>query len=304
MWKKVIAFFCLVLAAALAGMFHIQRQQSANKAQELRNLNAVIQQLQSEKSELEQELEELTGETDARETEKATGVLCFTSIDQNLYTQAYSKLQKNGYTGLFIMQNRKLPGDYNTISVEEFLELLDAGWSYGISLPKAENMEEDWQTSVQEYLQELDIRTGVLPSVYYFEVGEYSAVSVSFLKECGIDTVLYCGKEQAEPTEGITQIPLYGYLTEPAELDVDVPLGLEVQIAWDEDSDSSLRYTVDDLSSVLEQNTVAINDLASLQQLSQQQAEQEAQFQLNAAKISALQARISAIDDEIKQLYH
>lgn len=301
MWKKVTAFFCVILAAALVGLFAVQRQQEVDKKQELADVNTEIQQLETEKKQLERQLNALTGQENTEETGESSGVVCFTSIDRSVFTQAYPKLRAREYTGVFIMKDGKLPGDYNTITVEECLELLNAGWSYGISLTDEFASEESWQASVQEYLDDLRARISVLPSVYCFEEGEYSADSVAFLAKNGFSAVLYDEKEQPEAVEGIVQIPLYGYLDGLSDLNTYTWLGLEVQIVWDEDTDTSLRYTVDDLSDVLEHSTVTIS---SLSEIVEEWTEQGTPIQPEISDVGTLQKRISEIEDEIKQLYH
>lgn len=304
MWKKVMAVFCLILAVSLVGLSAVQRQQATEQAQELKELNATIQQLQAEKSKLEQELHALTGQEEVKGAGQTNGIVCFTSIDRRLFTEVYPKLKARGYGGVFILGNGRLPGDYNTITVEECQELLDADWSFGISLTGDFDSAESWQTAVLEYLNQIRERMGILPTIYCFAEGKYSADSVAFLARNGLSTVLYREETPVEAVDGVMQIPLYGYLGNRPDLEANASTGLEVQIIWDQDTDTGLRYTVDDLSDVLEHSGVTIGSFSSLEALTQKREEQKEKIQSAASEISALQEQISAIDDEIERLYH
>lgn len=301
MWKRMMTVFCLIMAVVLVGLFAVEQKQAVNKAQELVALNTQIQQLQTEKKALEQELEKITGRDNADEKTQPIGLVCFTSVNQSLFTQAYPQLQLKGCSGVFIMQDGKLPGDYNTITVEECLELLDAGWSYGISIKDGAASEAEWQLLVQEYLSKMRERIGVSPSVYCFLEGRYSAESVAFLEDNEITTILYQEKEKVKAVEGALQIPLYGYLDALSGLDAGVVLGLEVQIDWDEDTEDGVRYSIDSLSDVLEDDIVAICELSTLQMIDQE--ERKVQAKSRELEIDALQERISAIEEDIKGLY-
>ncbi|MGN0294241.1 MAG: hypothetical protein ACI4D3_09595 [Lachnospiraceae bacterium] len=301
--KKATIVLCLILMAVLAGLFYMQRRQEQEEKENLTGLNHEIQQLQMEKSNLEKELRTLTRKNAGQESEQPTGVLCFTSIDQDIFSQAYSNVQKEGYTGIFILRNGRLPGDYNTITVEQCVELLDSGWEYGIAWDQDEDSKTQWEEDVVGYLENLRNRIGVLPSVYYFEEGMYDAAVAEVLPDHGISVILYEDSEQIEDVDGITYIPVRGYLDDFSELDADSLLALNVQIAWNTDTKSSVRYRADDLSDVLAQTDVLISDISHIQSLIQQKKELKEQISLQEKEIRQIQDMISEIDQKIKEKY-
>ena len=148
MKKTLLAFLSVLVLGTLVALFGVQKTVNGRLSDDLKETNKVIRELENEKSGLEKQL--------GVSLDKLNATLCFSVADEQLYSEIYPILEEQDLTGVIILRNDQLPGDKYAIPVQDFLNLLQAGWSSAISLsrPQGES-DEAWKSRVQTYMQKL-----------------------------------------------------------------------------------------------------------------------------------------------------
>lgn len=108
-----------------------REEQSHNK--QLEQMDKELIPLNVEKRDLEKKIIDLKKMTEDKGTSKGTTTVLFTEINEMVYTGAYPILKEHGYVGVLALSGTQLPGLDGCISVQQFEELLSAGWSYCVS---------------------------------------------------------------------------------------------------------------------------------------------------------------------------
>ncbi|MCD8362908.1 MAG: polysaccharide deacetylase family protein [Lachnospiraceae bacterium] len=167
--------------------------------------------LEAQAEALEQELTEL------REQCGPTQVALF--LDQSsdvVYDELYAAMTTAQFTGTIVFRDGALTGNYQIIETSEFKTMNEAGWEYAIG---GDSTDIDltgtvtaaaWQTSLETYMKDLRARTGITPTLYVFQEGEYQADYDAVLEELGYTALLYSPEDAAADTADSALTKLVG----------------------------------------------------------------------------------------------
>lgn len=143
--------------------------------------------------------------------------LVFDQINHTSYEELYPLMEEKGYSGVLVMREKRLPGDYLQITKEECEEMLDEGWTLAVGgsndidmTGDLETVMSEWTDYLTEYVLDIKEMLGTAPTMYCFDEGEYKEEFDTVLKELGFTTIRYFGKEDLEGKHnGITRIQGY-----------------------------------------------------------------------------------------------
>lgn len=295
MRKTLWILGCIILAGSLFAVDYWQGYNHALVSQQIKQDNAEIQQLINEKSQLENQEEDTALQETTEDNSQITGaVLCFNSLDQSFYTEIYPVIQKSVSSGIFVLENGKLPGDNDYISVQDFSALIDNGWKCAISLERDAD-DSQWQTNIENYLTSLNDRVSAKPTVYYLPSGSCSDNDAQILKTLGFDTVL-CHEQTTAKTVGeLNVVQLFGYNDSNVAGSISESqgnCGLEIWVNWDKSVRTRVRYTAAALQNLLDNSEIALTTLDNM---------------LNGEPVPQSQTpdeRISEINQRLDDLYH
>lgn len=150
---------------------------------------------------LEEELEQLYQQCGATSV-----ALCFEQTGAVVYDDIYPALTEWGETGTVVFTNGLLTGDNYQVATNDFRTMMDNGWSYAIGGDgtDAENAAA-WQTSLEMYMANILKRTGVVPTIYCFQEGEYQSAYDEILEADGFTAIRYFA-EDAEGDDGDSEL--------------------------------------------------------------------------------------------------
>ena len=94
-----------------------QRTESAQREEQLRPLRV-------EKTQLEQELEDLENEYNLMATGAGTVTVLFTDLDERIYTDIYPTMKEYGFAGMLAISSDYLPDGEGRMTSEQIRELL------------------------------------------------------------------------------------------------------------------------------------------------------------------------------------
>lgn len=247
------------------------------------------EEVQPLKSELEQQLQELTDQL-----EPTQAALCVGGIQSRVYTEVYPVLESQGLTAMVRMVYPRLTGDLGQMSTAQFLELMERGWTFAVAGDETletgddpEQAVQTWRTSLEGYLRRIRTRSGVAPTVYWFRPGEYRAEYLAVLEELGFTSC--CVREEdltdGSAASGLAEIVCIALdpAADPAEIQMQAYRHSAVMLSDAEDAFSAGDW---------EQWLAVLADSSQLTLAAQ----------ADAAAASAEEANRSAIFDETEQL--
>ncbi|MDO5547862.1 MAG: polysaccharide deacetylase family protein [Eubacteriales bacterium] len=294
MKRKLTIALTVVLFLGLVVLYVAEKTVRRQNTEELVATNNTIQELENERAELEQQMDIVAG--------KQYATLCFNVADEQLYSSIYPLLKKQGIKGTIILRNNQLPGNKYAIPVQDFLNLMDAGWYSAISLSRSDGETDDeWKSHVEAYMQQLQERTGITPIIYCFPEGSCSAAEAEILEELGFETVLCHKFNDSLESSGLQFVKLYPYNAKTLNellAKTDGYCGLEVWVDWVDSTQENLRYSKKNLKTLLESDTIQIQNLDSLRR--QNSLDAEAAAGINAADV---ETRLAEIEAELEDLY-
>lgn len=135
-------------------------------------------------------------------------LLAVDNMGRNLYDTVFTMMAQYGFKATFTLKDGQLPvspdEDDKTreyIHTEQFQEMLDAGWEYGISVSEPEITETeagdyDWMAKLDEALTHLDQGQVGRPSVVFASATQYAAEDDAELINRGFKEVSILGKDK------------------------------------------------------------------------------------------------------------
>lgn len=212
--KRAVVIATLILMAGL-GIFlwSIKRDEREQNAVYVK-WNEERRPLEVKKKKLERELSNLTVEYEADKQPKGTTQLLFTDIDERVYSVCYPTMKNFEFTGILVLSGTRLPGTEGCISVEQFRELIEAGWSICIQW-EGKNSVNRWWPAMQSSLNELHVDAG---STIYFPKGSYEAGLDARVQQMGFSIVISEKAENENPLQtqhedGIWHVGAIGFMT-------------------------------------------------------------------------------------------
>lgn len=320
--KVLKRFFAILLVVVLVlGMvaLHLMRKEKEHQLSvSIQSTQESIRALEAEKLELEAKLTDITSgnldtandddEQEADPTRSMEAVLCVANVTETFYQEIFPAMQENGQTGIIILRNGRLPGDVtdDIISVNSFVDMINSGWSYAITVTQAVGSStESWRSEIDQYVDRLAARVSSTPSMYCFVNGT-SEARLNILKEEGFETILCHSAVEDEELKVIQLLPYNSDSLTETMTQMDGYCGLEVWASWQADTDENLRYSWDKTSELLESTSIKLTGLDELQSLTPLPDSDEEEQQVDLTEYTTedqIRARIAEIDAEIETLY-
>lgn len=125
----VAGIVCLAGAVCL-GVFtwrdyQTQQEQAAGREE----AEKLLRPLDVEWNRIQQEIYDLEEEYSLKMEGTGTAEVLFTHPDARVYEEAYPIMEEYGYTGVLAVSEQQFPGTEGNMSLEQFQELIQAGWS-------------------------------------------------------------------------------------------------------------------------------------------------------------------------------
>ena len=170
--------------------------------------------LSVKKANYTQVLKKLNQEYENYTTPKATTHVLFTDLHEDVHKVCYPTMQEYGYTGTLILSTTQLPGQENCMTVQQFQELMEAGWMTCIQWDTTFSDKRAWNSFKLE-LETLGILQG---EQIYFSQGTYSKELDEKITEMGFTIVIseYVDTEsplQSQYEEGLWHVGAMGAMT-------------------------------------------------------------------------------------------
>lgn len=208
----------LVCAVFLGVFLWTSNQQEKKQAEKYMELSEKRRPLLVEKEKIEQSLVDLEKEYEAGRIPKGTTQVIFTGLESEVYSICYPIMKDFGYTGTLAVSLTQFPGMEGCISVEQFKELLGAGWDVCVKWDSV-TPEKEWWPQLEKQLVQLGVQA---VTVAYFTTGTYSKALDPVLQEKGISIVVHHGEDaaliQTVDEEGLWHLGSVGLMGEKPKL--------------------------------------------------------------------------------------
>lgn len=191
MIKKIAVGLVVVLAVAIVATFtwrEIEKEKANKRISE--QIEQELAPYNLEKEKIQTELEQLEIDYD-RELGKGTIVILFPNISEKIYTEFYPVFEKYGYKGALTVSLEQYPGKEGCLTVEQFRELLNAGWSYCIQWREDIPLEK-WVFNLKKSLYSLQVSAS---NVVHFPNGMYQRKYDRALAAFGFKAAAHHGEE-------------------------------------------------------------------------------------------------------------
>lgn len=119
----------ILLAALLSAGILYNSYQAARREAYLREFQSAVQELETERLRLEEQLVELRRNQNSRR-DCGMGILVFEHPSERLYTEVLPVMREYELTGVVVLSTVEYPGQPGCITVEQMRELADEGWIF------------------------------------------------------------------------------------------------------------------------------------------------------------------------------
>lgn len=318
--KALKRFFAILLMVVLVlgmiALHFIQKREEQNLSASIQSIQQSIRMLEAEKQELEAKLVEIGADgadagsenEEAYQTESMQAVLCVVNVTETFYEDVFPVMQEDSQTGVIILRDGRLPGDVtdDIISVSNFVNMINAGWSYAITVTQYPNTStESWTSSIEQYMEHLIARVGIKPSMYYF-ADSVDEESLSILQDEGFETVLCHNMLENTALKVVQLIPYNSDLVVTTMSQMDGYCGLEVWASWEDNTNENLQYSKDRILQLMENESIALSGMDQLKALTAAEEGDKYTNQFDLEKYATegqIKSRIAEIEAEIDQLY-
>lgn len=135
MIKKISIILTIVLTAVLAvTLWTVHKEEKETKLKHAQ-IEAELRPLRVELQDLKDQLDEKEEYYTALINGGAAVTLLFTQTGEVIYEEVMPRMEAYGYHGMFALSEENYPGLEGNMSVKQFRELLDNGWSWCIEWP-------------------------------------------------------------------------------------------------------------------------------------------------------------------------
>lgn len=189
--KKIVLIVTVVLVAILSIFLINDKKKEQEATAQYEEVDEQIRPLSVKKKQLERELKSLDESYEAERRPKGTTQIVFTELDERVYTECYRIMTPYGFTGILALSLTEYPGAEGCMTVEQFKELIAAGWKPCITWD-TETKVSAWWMIITAKIQELGLE---MPTTAYFKEGTYTGLLDEALKEKGFTTVIHHGEE-------------------------------------------------------------------------------------------------------------
>ncbi|MCI8269571.1 MAG: hypothetical protein HFG55_07925 [Lachnospiraceae bacterium] len=202
--KWGIALAAIVLTGAVSYLVCQEYQAGKQREAEYAELQNRLLPLEQKKTEIRQRLNDWQKDYIQESQKKATVVVLFTDLDEDIYTVMYPKMKAKGYIGVVALPITQSLGQSGCLNQEQWHELREAGWQSCLKWEGGMDSEE-WMERCEAMIQNLGTE---LPRTVYFSYGTYNKDMDEFLAGKGIAIAVHHGEEDmplmlTEAGEGI-----------------------------------------------------------------------------------------------------
>ena len=233
MYKKIIPIVTIVIAIGLfAFIWGVQKEES-KKAVQHEKLYEQRRPLTVKQEQLQQELDAIEKNYEKSKSPNAVVQVIFTELNELVYSQCYPIMQEYEYTGTLLLSDTQLPGQEGCMSIEQFQELIDAGWEVAITW-KDGVAAKQWWTNLQNRLTVLGVKN---EPVLYFPKGSYRAELDTTIQELGFTIAVVNKGEEEQPLqlqheEGIWHVGAVGMMTSKPRLWLREAVAQDANLAY------------------------------------------------------------------------
>ena len=193
--RKTLTIALVITLVALLGLvIFLWSSEKSEQAKEARQAKWEKECLpyNVEKQKLQEELKALEIAYQSEQQPKSTVQFLFTEMKAELYTKCYPTMKNKGFVGVMALSTEDFPGNKGCITLEQFHELKNAGWTVCVRWD-AKTPVKQWWPTLEQKMNDL----GVKAECVYIPAGEYNAKLDDTLVQMGFNTVV-CGKSDAE----------------------------------------------------------------------------------------------------------
>ena len=214
--KKIVPFITIVLVIGLGIFLWNVRQAERKDVSAYEKWGEERRPFEVQRKKLERELEDLAAEYEADKLPKGTTQLIFTDLNEQIYSVCYPVMQTFEFTGVLALSSTQLPGKEGCMTLEQFHELIEAGWSICIQWDSSDSVNR-WWSAMQTSLKDLSLEAG---DAIYFPKGSYEASLETRVRQLGFSVIIIEKEENENPLQsqyedGAGHIGAIGFMTSP-----------------------------------------------------------------------------------------
>lgn len=233
MIKKMISIVTIVLAIGLCAFMMGIKSKENKAATRYEELNEQRRPLKVKKQKLEQELVELEMAYEIEVEPNAVAQVIFSEMNEQVYSSCYPIMKEYGYVGMLALSLEELPGQPGHMSVEQFRELLEAGWGICITW-QTDTSHSRWLPKLQKELEKLEIEQG---QAVYFPKGIYQAELDATIQQAGFSIAISCTADTEVPLqtkyeEGVWRVGAVGLMSSKPRLWLNEAVSQKANIAY------------------------------------------------------------------------
>lgn len=219
MFKKIAIVTTFILAVGLGFFLWSMSREEEKQTATQEQVESARRPLLVKKQQLEQKLSDLDKNYEARKIPRGTTQIIFTGLEADVYNICYPIMKKFEYTGILAISLSQLPGMEGLMSVEQFQQLIDEGWTICIKWD-AETPVSNWWPELQKQVEQLGLQTG---AVVYFTTGTYTSKLDAQIVDMGFSVVVHHGEEsgsliQLNDEEGLWHLGAVGLMGKKPKL--------------------------------------------------------------------------------------
>lgn len=211
--KKILVAIILILTGGLAFFLWQENEKEQEIIVQYEKQYEESLELNVQKRDIQQKIEDL--EQDYKKNIQSTGTVqvLFTEMSSYVYELCYPIMESYGFTGILALSPTQFPGAEGCMSLEQFSDLIESGWTTCIAWQQGETVEA-WLPSLLESLQQIEIEQG---QTVYFPKNTYDRDLDESLRKYGFSIVVHHGEKgeiliPTEATEDIWRIGAVGLM--------------------------------------------------------------------------------------------
>lgn len=193
MRSKIIALlaaaFAIVICITLI-LFWQNKSTNQQRAQLLKQMNMELSPLEQQRSELMLEMRRLNETYEITKNGYPTVSVVQTDLNEAIYRGSFNAWQKQEIPCVLALSDTQFPGAPSCITLEEFEEMMNAGWSCCIAWDGQAELKE-YVKSMKQKLREIGLE---MPKALYFADGACTSDTTKLAYWLGFDTVIHHGE--------------------------------------------------------------------------------------------------------------
>lgn len=190
-FKIALIAAAVVLAGGLVFFFWMEERKNQERQAAYVEMERELRPFEQDVYQLKRELDELKAEHKDEAQGMGSVVILFSNLDERIYKEIYPQMKNYGLTGVLTLSEKNFPGQKGCLSMEEFQELLSAGWECSLRWEDSSGNPEEWLETMGELAESAGI---ALPKTVYFPAETYDDKADSFLSEQGFLAAVHHGE--------------------------------------------------------------------------------------------------------------